>query len=865
MSKVVGIVATNTPAYVEVVFSNMQAQHIVVPLRHSDDQYRIQAAEIGEIITPHSSTEQWVQCPFSPLDSDDTALIAFTSGTEGNPKGVKITHNNLAEVVQRLNRVMQVDNSIKEYIGVPVYHSFGLGRCRAVATAGGQFFIPAEGFNPLEIAEMLKTEQINAISAVPSLWRVLLENKTVIGVYGRKVKWIEIGSQYMSREEKETLKTLFPNANIVQHYGLTEASRTTLLEIHNTAGEALESVGKTFGDIQVKILENGQIAISGSHVATAYIIDGQTVDLRDTEGWFITNDLGKIQNGNLYYLGRADDVINCGGIKVSPEQLETKIFPFLEETSQIAICRKPDPLRGDGFLITVTPEFKTDKQVLYQLVLEANQQFGVNATGAISIVEVNELPKTASGKIQRRKLSEQYGEVAGLEVIPPDKANYIAPTTPEEKMLCDMAQEFLNVDKVSVTDDFFALGLDSLLSLKLMFKLKAKGLADDVIRAILSGQTIKTVAAYITSNSVQAVIVEQTTHYKTVVNTTEAINAVRGIAIIFIVFNHWIEGLVNKFLDPVLTDQLVGILRFPGTPLFALAFGLFLTYLYADYFLKENFSKGFKIIYSRTLILLLGIVLVGLPIYIKIFFTGDFSSTVLVKASYNVMNYYLLATLTLPALLYLLLLKPKWAIPTAIILATISMGSALYLRNFADWTLWQAGWLLLLKLNLLGHYGYFNLLAFSLLGVAIGILLKRSQKKKQQPYYYKMILGIGLISLAVGIFLGGYNHLTPGFRLFFPQLFFHTGVALLIILGMLTLNRLKGRVGHLLLMTRNILGTIGIMTLPIFVLHGYVIPVEHLFIYFGLQKLIALAIPLVIFFFVIGWLAKMIHNTKVAI
>jgi acyl-CoA synthetase (AMP-forming)/AMP-acid ligase II len=868
LSKIIGIVAKNTIAYVETIFSCMEEKNIAVPLRNSNDQYRINAAKINKIVEPHDNGEQWMKRPFSPVKSDDIALIAFTSGTEGNPKGVEITHNNLAEVVQRLNTVMQVDSSIREYIGIPVYHSFGLGRCRAVASAGGRFFIPAEGFNPFEIAEMLKKEQINAISAVPSLWRILLEEKEVIGHDGKKVKWIEIGSQYMSREEKEALKILFPNANIVQHYGLTEASRTTLLEIHNTVGEKLESVGKTFGDIQVKILESNQIAISGYHVATKYLIEGQSVNLKDENGWFITNDLGEIKDGDLYYRGRADDIINCGGIKVSPEQLETKIFPLIEDTSQIAICRKPDPLRGDGFLVAVTPEFKMNKQELYHLILDANQQFGVNATNAINIIEVNELPRTASGKIQRKKISEQYGEVEGFKFdaveVSSNGDGYVEPSTPEEKMLCDIGREILNVERISVTDDFLALGIDSLLSLKLTFKLKSKGLKDNLIREILSGSTIKEIAAQISSNSEQLAPTTEKkqknrSKHKLVLNTTEAVNAVRGIAIIFIVFNHWIGGLLNKFVS---NPELVQLLRFPGTPIFSLAFGLFLSYLYSDYFQKGSFSKGLRIIHSRIFILLLGILLVGLPAYIKIFITGDFSSTAFAKATYSIMDYYLLAMLTVPFLMYFILKFNKWTIEMTVILAAVSMSVAIYLRNFAEWSLWQDGWMLLVKLNLLGYYGYFNLLAFSLLGVAIGIFLKGFKNESRQLY---TLFAIGLIAVMIGVLLGGHNYSFKGFRLFFPELFFHTGIALLIIVGMLMISQVKGHKGRFLLAIRNVLSTVGILTLPVFILHGYVIPLEHLFMYFSVPKWIALAIPLAIFFFVMWWLAKIIHRTKATV
>ena len=206
----------------------------------------------------------WLDIRQDVVHENRPAQIVFTSGTEGASKAILLSHRALADVVVRLNRVMQLNETVREYVGVPVTYSFGFGRCRAVAAAGGRCFIPENGFNPAELARMLAADEINAVSAVPTLWRTLLTQPEILGGHGRKVKWIEIGSQYMSRAEKEKMKGLFPNAIIVQHYGLTEASRTTLLDISETEGELLESVGKACGEVQVKISPDGLIMIRNS-------------------------------------------------------------------------------------------------------------------------------------------------------------------------------------------------------------------------------------------------------------------------------------------------------------------------------------------------------------------------------------------------------------------------------------------------------------------------------------------------------------------------------------------------------------------------------------------------------------------------
>lgn len=447
-----GIVSVNSTGYVDAMFNCLEAGEIAVPLKHGDDHDRIHAAQVDRVLVPQSNGT-WMSRRFKGSSSSDTAIISFTSGTEGKPKGVLLSHQNLSDVIVRLNRVMQVDDTISEYIGVPVYHSFGFGRCRAIASAGGRFYIPESGFNLSEIGAMLRKGEINAISAVPSLWRVLLSNPALIGTAGRQVRWIEIGSQYMSRSEKEAIKALFPEARIVQHYGLTEASRSTLLEIHQTEGEALESVGTAVGSVEIKLTEAGQIAIRGNHVAHAYLIDGEEVQIQDQDGWLITKDLGSLENGQLYYKGRADDVINCGGLKVQPEALEAKLFDQIGYMPGIAICRKPDPMRGDGFLVAITPEVTIDRSKLREAVSQATQAFGVNAGNSISVVEIDQLPKTATGKIQRRQLAQWYAD-----------QNLEQPAEPlgiGKSISADFCQ-VLNLRQVQLEDTFISLGGDSL-------------------------------------------------------------------------------------------------------------------------------------------------------------------------------------------------------------------------------------------------------------------------------------------------------------------------------------------------------------------------------------------------------------------
>ncbi|WP_082639100.1 AMP-binding protein [Aureimonas sp. AU20] len=403
---VTAVIAKSSVDFVEAAFELYEKRRPFLIVSASGVSEKRPGLELVDVIEPDDRTG-WVSGLRRFPGGSDIAQVTFTSGTTGMPKGICLTYEALNDTVERLNTVMSLDGSVREYVGVPPNYSFGLGRFRACAAVGGQAFIPPRGFDVGEIAAMLRREEINALSAVPTLLRILLKNADAIGSSGRNMRWIEIGSQYMSRSEKEALKALFPNARIVQHYGLTEASRTTFLDLTATDGEGLESVGRPVGQTRVEIAEDGRIRICGPHVAKFAMADGAFSPLTDADGWLTTNDLGEMRDGNLFYQGRADDLINCGGIKISPELIEAELREALTPSPAVSLARIPDPLRGDGMLLAHLPG-PHDEAALRAATEAVLRKRGLVVGNALKLTQVERFPVTATGKVQRRILGENF-------------------------------------------------------------------------------------------------------------------------------------------------------------------------------------------------------------------------------------------------------------------------------------------------------------------------------------------------------------------------------------------------------------------------------------------------------------------------
>jgi len=399
----------------------------------------------------------WFSEKVAPRTDDTPAQISLTSGSTGVPAQILLSHRNLADVATRLIDVMGLDETIREYIGVPVTHSFGFARVRAIAAVGGASFLPSDGFRIDELATMLRRGEVNALSAVPTLLRLLLNQREQFADIGRTLRWLEIGSQTISADEKEAVRTLFPNAQIVQHYGMTEASRSTFLSISDVDASSLSSIGRPNGAVEVDVSSQGLIRIRGPHIGQIVKPEG-VLPLVDEEGWLQTRDLGHLENGLLYFDGRADDLINVGGIKVAAALFEERLISRLRSSVDVAVARGSDALRGETVVVAYAASAKPDAVAL--LHREAKNVARETSIGdGFTLLPVSYIPRTETHKVRRGQITALFDN--RLAVIAPPAQDKAGGVYADEVV----AQAFVSVFGESARDDrasFKSLGGDSL-------------------------------------------------------------------------------------------------------------------------------------------------------------------------------------------------------------------------------------------------------------------------------------------------------------------------------------------------------------------------------------------------------------------
>jgi rifamycin polyketide synthase module 1/2/3 len=353
------------------------------------------------------------------------ALVLFTSGTSGVPKGVIISNANLLASCRTVADYLEYARFPSAAVALPLHYSYALlSQVLCQLLVGGRVHIFSGLRNPLKFARSVEQLQLQTFCGVPSTYHALTRFHALSPLRMPSVRVLCSAGAAMDVEAYGAVKDMFPNATFFNNYGMTEAAPRIAFCRDDDARFGEATCGRPMAGVEVKIVDpatheevpdgvRGVLVVRGPNVTSGYLNDpGQTADAFTRDGFLISGDLAYRDRGYLFICGRLDDTFNCGGEKVVPMEIE-RVLNRLPGVEMSAVAGVPDEQRGmvpAAFVKLATPDL-TRAALIQQLAVELPmskipQRF----------LEVRALPMTSNGKVQRRRLSPDNTEFVVREI-----------------------------------------------------------------------------------------------------------------------------------------------------------------------------------------------------------------------------------------------------------------------------------------------------------------------------------------------------------------------------------------------------------------------------------------------------------------
>ncbi len=348
--------------------------------------------------------------------ADDVALVLHTSGSTGRPKRVPLKQSNLVTSVGNIIETYGLTADDVSLCVMPLFHVHGLmASLMATLGSGGTVVVPSK-FNPMAFWRVVREYGVTWYSAVPTMHQLLLTRvRSGEQVETGKLRFIRSCSASLAPETMASMETAF-SVPVLEAYGMTEASHqmasNPLPPGNRRAGSVGPGTGVRIGimDEEGNLLgpgEHGEVVIQGANVINGYESNPEANATSFTNGWFRTGDQGFLdENGYLTLVARIKELINRGGEKISPREIDEVLMrhPAVAE----AVCfGVPHRMLGEEVAVAVV--LREDASATEAGLMEYCQERLADFKSPKKIHIVTSIPRTATGKLQRRVVAATYG------------------------------------------------------------------------------------------------------------------------------------------------------------------------------------------------------------------------------------------------------------------------------------------------------------------------------------------------------------------------------------------------------------------------------------------------------------------------
>ncbi|MBX3732749.1 MAG: amino acid adenylation domain-containing protein [Verrucomicrobiae bacterium] len=444
---------------------------------------------------------------------EDLAYIIYTSGTMGRPRGVTLSHGNLAHYVGALGGVLGVGPGDR-YLHTASFgfsssvRQFALPLCLGATVVVAS---PAAQKDPSALWETVGRERITVLDLVPSHWRLLLEGPEAPSGGGGSLRLVVSASEPLPMDIPRRWRRHWPcGVRFFNLYGQSETTGIVLAHrLDDGAGDRgpVTPLGRPIPGIRIRVVDcdgepapagvEGEIQVAGGGVGPGYLNDPPLtasrfiVDPKDPEGtrWYRTGDLGRLRaDGCLEFLGRRDLQVKVRGVRVEPGEIEGVLMEHPDVRRCAVVAETPAPAGASRLVAFVERTDPAPADDAWCLALRGWLRSRLPPALVPSVVRVLErLPMNPNGKLDRPALVKAAAAADGESRVL--SREFLPPRTPVEQCLADIWRNVLRVDRVSREDNFFDLGGDSLLSVQVVLQARQAGLDHD-LRLHFRHQTI---------------------------------------------------------------------------------------------------------------------------------------------------------------------------------------------------------------------------------------------------------------------------------------------------------------------------------------------------------------------------------------
>ncbi|WP_345027292.1 amino acid adenylation domain-containing protein, partial [Flavivirga jejuensis] len=436
------------------------------------------------------------------LNPGQLAYVIYTSGSTGKPKGVLITHSNVVRLFKHESPLYDFNSSDVWILFHSFCFDFSVWEMYGALFYGGRLVIVPKTLtkDAVSFTELLIKEGVTVLNQTPSAFYALQEELFSQSL-PNSLRYVIFGGEALNPSYLKRWSECYPDCKLINMYGITETTvhvtykeitKLDVLTSISTIGSAIPTLSCYILDEYLNLMPIGvvgELCVGGAGVARGYlnrealtsekfIKNPFSADANDR--LYRSGDLGRwLPDGSIEYIGRKDAQVKIRGYRIELGEIESALSS-LELIRQCCVLAKEDTIGNKRLIAYVIVDGGLEKKAIQEQLGEKLPDYMVPQIW----IALSEMPITSNGKIDKKRLPEPDSSQLSTQ-------EYVEPTNEREAKLVSIWQELLGIEKIGVHDDFFELGGDSIISIRLISKINETFNRQIKLQALFKYSTIQ--------------------------------------------------------------------------------------------------------------------------------------------------------------------------------------------------------------------------------------------------------------------------------------------------------------------------------------------------------------------------------------